>query len=363
MSGPSSKLVVGDLLSAEQKVISLDSHASVVDAIRTLQAHRINSCPIVEKNGSVIGWLEWAGIIQFFVDYVWDTKNGKTTAPKSQSLSKADLERLMELSASHKILSVLQASRPVKQRELEHKNHKPVPSVTRSTSLRKALGLLSKGRQHQVPVMEEGKLVGVLSQRDVLRFFAEDASRLGQLRSGTLSGLAIGTSHVMTVRESDLALDAFYRLAQQGIGGAGVVNKDGELVNNLSVADLALCEQDFSRLQNPVSDFVRWQVGGALVANTSDTLEQLLGSMLSSRVRRLFLVGQNKIPTGIVTLSDICALLYRSMPKDSKKKKDSKKDSKKDDKKNAKGGKNKFEKHLEKEAQKKGGKKKYSHQK
>lgn len=313
--------------------------------------------PIVDKKGSPVGWLDWSGIIQFFVDYTYDSKDLKTLAAKSTALNKADLERLMELSASHSIAAAMQASRPLEKaaHRQEQRDHAPLRTVQRDTPLRKALKFLSKGRQHQLPVLQDGKLVAVLSQRDVLRFFSEDFSRLGDVRSTSISALNLGSYHVTTVRETDLAIDAFYLLARNGFTGAAVVNADGVLVNNLSVADMHLVEHDFSRLQKPVSDFVRWQIGGAIVANASDSLEQVMATLQSHHIRRLFLVNQHRNPTAIITLTDICALLFSQMAAP---KKDGKKKNSNNNNNNKNKGGDKWKKHMENEAAKKGGKKK-----
>jgi len=343
-----SNLVVSDFLSANP-VISIDENACLVDAIRLLSQNHISSCAITDKTGSVTGWIDWAGIIRFFVDYVWETKATKTLAPRSTVITKADLERLLDLSSSHRIQAVLQASRPIHERVQEHRDRATLPVLRKDSSIRKGLKMLGKQHLHQVPVEDDdGKVVGVFSQRDVLKFFAADPSRLGQLRYSTVSGLALATNSLSSVRESDIALDAFYMLSFHGFGGAAVIDKDGKLTHVLSVTDLALCEHDFSRLQSPVLDFVRHQTQ-VHTCSEKDTLEQVILTLAKHKVRRVFLVNAQNQPTGVVTLTDVCRVLHTAFGDKKRKPKNAKPEEKK-----TKG--NKFKKHMEKEANKKGGK-------
>jgi CBS domain-containing protein len=359
-----SKLTVADLMPTGVKLVTVDEHASLHDAIRTLSSHNISSCPVVSAAGNPTGWIDWSGIISFLVNYVYETKTASTIAPRTTALAKGDLERLMELSSSHKIAAVLQASRPVRasnKKEAQIDNHE-VPSVKAGDSIRKALALLSQGARSLPVVDDRGKIVGVLSQRDVLRFFATDPARLGEIGSNTVRGLSLATTRVACVRGTDVALDAFYMLASNHFGGAAIVDENGALLGNLSVSDIALVELDFTKLQSAVRSFSRWQ-SAPVTALETDTLAQVLGTMSSTKVRRVFLVNANHQPVGIITMTDVCKVIHRSLKPAKKPKKDVKAEEKKKQQAPKGGKKNKFEKHVEKEASKFGGKKKTTNKK
>ena len=300
-----------------------------------------SSCPVVSHStGSPVGWVDWNAVISFFCGKISHSKGLENIdAPESLSMSKADLERLVDLSSNHNIKKVVPALSQVKTLPL-------------NAPARKALRLLSRGGQHQIPIMEDNKIVAVLSQRDVLNFFAEEPSRLGELGKNTIAGLELASHRVSTVRESDLAIDAFYSLAKHKFQGCGVVDKDGQLIKNLSVADMAQCKDDFTKLQEPVSHFVAEQ-HAVITCSPLDSLETVVGVMHKNRIRRVFTVNAYKNPTGVITLSDICKCIHKSMaPKEEEKGKHGDGGKKKEGKK----GENKFKKHLEKEANKKGAK-------
>lgn len=174
--------------------------------------------------------------------------------------------------------------------------------------------------------------MGVLSQRDVLHYYAADVNRLGAIRMNTLKvreqlfcmhllfcssrsqGLNLGVNHAVScVRNSDLAIDSFFNVALQGYGGTGIIDADGKLVGNLSVADLGLCKLDFTRLQVPVKEFV--PARAPVVVKELDTFEHVLTELASNKIRRVYLVSSHGSPSGIVTLTDVCYALVRSMDK------------------------------------------------
>lgn len=131
-------------------------------------------------------------------------------SPHSHVVRPSDLERLTQLADSHRIKAVLQASRPVSEegRSWEQGGKAVAATIAPGNSLRKALKALSRGA-HQLPIVTNGKVTGVLSQRDVLSFFAANPARLGGLRAATVQGMGLGHA-VFSVRQTDVALDAFW---------------------------------------------------------------------------------------------------------------------------------------------------------
>jgi CBS domain-containing protein len=325
------ELTVGDLVVAGA-LVKIDEHASLLDAIRALQSHNITSCPVTDHSGHILGWVSWSSILSFLVDFVWESKeDARNVFPRTAALTKADLQRLNGVASSASIHGVLQAASATK-----------LKSVRLDSPLYDAMKLLSKGRQHLAPVVDKDKkLVGVISQRDLLKFFALDPTRLGPVRVNTVRGLAMATGHVSCVRHTDLALDAFFSITQQGFGGAGIIDADGHLVGNLSTCDLALMDLDFLRLQNPVADFVRWQ--SPKTVNDTNTLEQVVNTLYTEKIRRLYLVNSQGAPVGIVTLTDVIRSIWSTLAKPVAKVEAPEKT-------------NKFKAHLEKEANQKGAK-------
>lgn len=97
---------------------------------------RDSSCPVVDDAGRVIGWIDWAAIIKFLVNFVWESKDVKSMTPRSAAVTRADLQRINAIAASNTIHGVLQASREMTK----------LKSVRPSSPLYDALVILSKAR-------------------------------------------------------------------------------------------------------------------------------------------------------------------------------------------------------------------------
>jgi len=313
-------------------VISVEAHASLQDAMKCLAAHKISSCPVLEK-GKPVGWINWSCMITFLVDRV-NAAREIIVQPPTAAMLQEDIAAMYETSGRHNIKTALGS-----------KYLKKVQTVKESTYIRRVLNLLRSS--HAVAVVDDkGHMLGVLSQRDLMKYLAENKNRIQPaLRANTIRGLALANS-VVCVRDSEIALDAFYSLAQAGWGGAGVINGNGTLVGNLSTSDLRLVGDafDFGLLLKTVGDVVPAQK--LVTSEATDTLEALIAALAQGNVHRVFLVdGQS--PSAIVTITDVCRVLFQATPKQVKKKDDAK----------SSGGKGKsFKKHMEKEASKKGGK-------
>ena len=155
-------------------------------------------------------------------------------------------------------------------------------------------------------------------------------------------------------------------IARAGYQGAAVVDPDGRLVNNLSIADVGLCDGDLTLLQKHVRAFVLWQPCVRL-AEADSTIAEIVQRMSANRVRRLFIINNEaqRHVVGVVTATDVLHQIWRvhndearDKKKDKKKEADGKKAGKeKDDGKKQKKKKSKYVAHLEKQSNKKGGKK------
>lgn len=265
---------------------------------------------------SLQGWLSWSSIISWFVDFVYDAKD-TSISPKSQAVAKADLQRLSSIAADHRIDAVLQASRPVDGGARAQGQHGKGKTATlqAGSSLLKVSRLLS--RQHQAPVVDEhGKLVTVVSQRDVLQYLDAHADALGALGANTVQGLSMGRA-VAAVRATDVAIDAFYFLVRSGFQGCAVTDDTGALTKNISVSDLARVGGDFTKLLQPVSAFASERPAVTVTATT--TLRELVTLMATNKIRRVFIVksAANPEPVAIITASDVMALVARAL-KDAK---------------------------------------------
>jgi len=145
--------------------------------------------------------------------------------------------------------------RPVTQTQIGKYIVKP-PEISKDTSLIDISDYMYRLNHKVLPVVENGKLVGVVSERDVLKSTTD---------SGALKGKKVEdfmTPEPLTVTETDVLGTAFSMIRESNISRLPVVNRDGKLTGILKSFDLM--KEIFSKEQ----DYGRRDVNYGAHANT-----------------------------------------------------------------------------------------------
>jgi len=113
-----------------------------------------------------------------------------------------------------------------------------VKTANREATLQEVSALMRDGDMGAMPVIEDGKLVGIVTDRDiVVRAIAE----------GKDASSAIGdvmTAEVFAVRENDFVFEAIRLMGDKQVRRVPIVNDAGELVGIIAMADVALETED-----------------------------------------------------------------------------------------------------------------------
>ncbi len=113
-----------------------------------------------------------------------------------------------------------------------------VKTATREMTLRDAATLMRDGDMGSIPVVDGGKLVGIITDRDiVVRAVAE-----GRDASAPVGDVM--TAEVFSVRENDFAFEAIRLMGDRQVRRVPIVNDAGELVGIIAMADVALETED-----------------------------------------------------------------------------------------------------------------------
>ena len=107
-----------------------------------------------------------------------------------------------------------------------------VISVECDTPIREAVEMLSRHRIGAMPVMRKGEIVGILSERDVIRCLAE---RGGAVLEDKVEQLM--TAPAITVEPDRSALGALSQMTDRRIRHLPVV-REGKLIGIVSIGDL-----------------------------------------------------------------------------------------------------------------------------
>lgn len=123
----------------------------------------------------------------------------------------------------------------MKCREIMTKN---VRTATRDTSLRDVAALMRDGDMGAVPVVDGGKLIGIVTDRDiVVRVIAE-----GKGADTAISDAM--TTELFTVAPDDFVFEAIRLMGDKQIRRVPVIDSNGSLAGIIAMADVVLETED-----------------------------------------------------------------------------------------------------------------------
>lgn len=132
-----------------------------------------------------------------------------------------------------------------KCREIMTRN---VKTAGREMTLKEVAALMRDGDMGSLPVVENGRLVGIVTDRDiVVRAIAE--GRDAETRIGDVM-----TAEVFSAKEDDFVFEAIRQMGDKQVRRIPVINDSGELVGIISMADIALEMEDEREIAETLED-------------------------------------------------------------------------------------------------------------
>jgi CBS domain-containing protein len=111
-------------------------------------------------------------------------------------------------------------------------------TATRDMTLQQVAELMRDGDMGSIPVVEGGKLVGIVTDRDiVVRSIAA-----GKNASSPVSEAM--TTEIFSVKPEDFAFEAIRLMGDKQVRRVPVVNENGDLAGIIAMADIALEMED-----------------------------------------------------------------------------------------------------------------------
>lgn len=126
------------------RVISLRTDQSLAEALRTLLEQGINSAPVLDADGSLVGMI--------------GLKDGLRAPHPSR-----------EDAMVHRHTTVTERAQALRETRVDQVMARPVITVGPDVSVEEAAAIMSNRGRHPLPVIENGQIVGVVSRSDVIK--------------------------------------------------------------------------------------------------------------------------------------------------------------------------------------------------
>jgi len=149
-----------------------------------------------------------------------------------------------------------------------------------------------------------------------------------------IENLQIGKKEVITILNTETAYKSFKLMIEKGVNGLAVVNRDGELVGNISISDIKLIgwnadywnllgfsikdylQQICNHPESVIRDYNFWTIDHpqhvALSCKMYDKLSTAIRMMCFFKVHRVYIVSDDKKPIGVIAMHDVLRELVPS---------------------------------------------------
>ncbi|XP_051149090.1 SNF1-related protein kinase regulatory subunit gamma-1-like [Andrographis paniculata] len=282
------------------KVIEIPADTLIVDAVKILSDSNILSAPVT--NPAFADDTDWKkrylGILDYSAIILWVLANTECAAADVLS---------QEPCKSTTVMSILKTYRWA-----------PFVPVSPDSSMLSVMLLLSKYRLRNVPLIEQGNgsIQNYITQSAVVTGLHRCKGRdwFDYISACHLSDLGLpfmSPDQLVTVQDSDLILEAFKQMKDKQIGGLPVIESGTKKIqSSISVRDVQylLYNTELSPKfrELTVKDFISSIGSDKLKTCKPDsTLGDVIEALASMAVHRIYVVGDDEVLVGVITLRDV----------------------------------------------------------
>ncbi len=113
-----------------------------------------------------------------------------------------------------------------------------VKTANRESSLQEVAALMRDGDMGSIPIVEAGKLVGIVTDRDIVVRATADGKSVST-RVGDVM-----TTDIFSIKADDFVFEAIRLMGDKQVRRVPVTNETGELAGIIAMADVALETED-----------------------------------------------------------------------------------------------------------------------
>ena len=188
-----------------------------------------------------------------------------------------------------------------------------------TSSLYDACQIFVQNKAQRCPIIDgQGKIVGIVTQADVLDFINQRINNIGSIVNNTVAQLKLGTKPVITVNRDVRTVEAYKQMHDSKISGLGIVDDSGALIGNLSTRDLKYIDPDHiyaglslttALFNERIRDADVDERSPAISCTEATDLGTVITKMSVNRIHRMYVCNSDFNPTLIISLRDVLKLL------------------------------------------------------
>jgi len=292
----------------ENKVFVADRSDKIVDVWKGLVRHNFLSVPVL-RNLSNPSDRKWWGFVDVsdLVNYVVNHFPHDHLAKENNNFW--DMVKADDEFQKKTVDEVMQFPGFGRYGNLFH-------PVKGGYSLFYAIESLAKERDlHRLVVInDEGVILNFVTQSHLVEFLAKNMNNIGEKLNLTVGEFY--NQGVFSVKEDDMAIEAFKLMNANKISGVAIVDGEGKLKGNISNRDLKAISTDgslFWRLFSTAKNFrihARKDADpapprGTVTVTTQDTLRTVITKLNEDKIHRVYVIDHDRHPLGVISLRDV----------------------------------------------------------
>lgn len=290
------------------KILTVNSQTSVSEALELLVSHKILSLPVFDdKQQNFSCFIDMLDIVNHIMESL---KEAEITGGGFAEMLKTS-EKLTKITVE----DVGGAS-----------GRNPYYPIDENAPLLTAVRLMADNKVHRIPVvgsdpMRKADLITIITQSQVADIALKNIKKF-TFSSSTVGDFKLGIKEVCTIDKSEKAIEAFKLIHHKRISGVGIVD-NGVLIGNISASDIRHIGPTaslISRLFLPVEEYLKFipenkeaLVPGPYCVLPAATFEEVLTKMVMLRIHRMYVINQERVPIGVISLSDVLAAIIENI--------------------------------------------------
>jgi CBS domain-containing protein len=296
-------------------VLVVHRNESLPRVFRKLTVEGFLSAPVVEGT-RYIGFIDMMDLVQKTKELFWgDTEEAWTSFwDKEARFVETTIDDILGLPSGF--------------------DREAVPPISSEFSTFAALEAMVRNNFHRVAIVQPNtkKLESILTQSMLISWLRQNKPLLGTLRTTLVSDILEqlpNASKLISVNQSEKAINAFNQMAASKVSGLPVVDEEGLLVNSISIRDLrtvGTSGEFFHRLFRDIKQFkqlareehlklaprthysTKQVPRSGLFVTPEDTIENVLDKMYDGNVHRVYVCNDRSLPKPVSVISQVDVL-------------------------------------------------------